>query len=47
LPKDGDFGVNDVKEEVSPWYEQMFLGKEKGHFSPRLIDTLWEYMGLL
>jgi hypothetical protein len=33
-------------EEVSPWCEQMFLGKEKGCFSPWLFYTFWEYMDL-
>jgi hypothetical protein len=33
-------------EEVSPWCKQMFLGKEKGRFSPWLIDIFWEYVDL-
>jgi hypothetical protein len=45
LLPEGYFGV-DRWEEVSPWCEQMFLEKEKGHFSPQLIDTFWEYMDL-
>jgi hypothetical protein len=35
LPKGGDFGKRMSKEKcLSPWCEQMFLGKEKGRFSP-------------
>jgi hypothetical protein len=36
----------DVKGQVCLWCKQMFLGKEKGHFSPWLIDTFWEYVEL-
>jgi hypothetical protein len=36
----------DVEGEVSLWCEQMFPGKEKGCFSPWLIDTFWEYVEL-
>jgi hypothetical protein len=35
----------DVKGEV---FKQMFFwGRRRGVFSPWLIDTFWEYMGLL
>jgi hypothetical protein len=46
LPEGGDLGKTDI-EEVSPWCEQMFFGKEEGHFSPWLIDTFCEYIDLL
>jgi hypothetical protein len=37
----------DVQGEVSPWCKQIFLGEEKGCFSPWLIDISWEYVYLL
>jgi hypothetical protein len=38
-PKGRDFGVEGYEGELSPWWEQMFLGKAKGRFYPQLIDT--------
>jgi hypothetical protein len=35
------------KGEVAVWHEQVFLGKEKGQFSPWLIAIFWEHMDLL
>jgi phage FluMu protein Com len=37
----------DVKEELSLWHKQMFLGRKKGRFSLWLIFTFWEHKDFL
>jgi hypothetical protein len=36
----------DIEGEISLWSKQMFLGKEKGRFSPWLVVILGECVDL-